>query len=201
MSSISSGPCWATRTAVAHHLSARRYAPHGPVWPSRPRSPAPAAVDRPFDPRPRSATSVLSRNSPFQPAEPQWGPLSTEYCTPRVNPLPSADETAVSPCTLGLVSHAIPVCPVSATITHPRLGTHPPSEVTFPVGCQDPIRLWASQEVTPPELVALHLHEGMVPQSWSIYPTESTAFRHGWNIGTPHPGGFHLGGGRSQWHT
>ena len=150
MSSISSGPCWATRTAVAHHLSARRYAPHGPVWPSRPRSPAPAAVDRPFDPRPRSATSALSRNSPFQPAEPQWGPLSTEYCTSRVNPLPSADETAVSPCTLGLVSHAIPVCPVSATITHPRLGTHPPSEVTFPVGCQDPIRLWASQEVTPP---------------------------------------------------
>lgn len=150
MSSISSGPCWATRTAVAHHLSARRYAPHGPVWPSRPRSPAPAAVDRPFDPRPRSATSALSRNSPFQPAEPQWGPLSTEYCTSRVNPLPSADETAVSPCTLGLVSHAIPVCPVSATITHPRLGTHPPSEVTFPVGCQDPIRLWTSQEVTPP---------------------------------------------------
>jgi len=29
---------------------------------------------------------------------------------------------------------------------------------------------------------------GVVPQGWSIYPTESTAYRYGWGFGTPQAG-------------
>jgi len=34
----------------------------------------------------------------------------------------------------------------------------------------------------------LGLRMGVVPQGWSIYPTESTAYRYGWGFGTPQAG-------------